>query len=145
MKLARLNLEKSINAVFLITSYKVLEIFESSNSELTLLGFSPRSAILKYGRVNSHVIKIHQSLIRTTGNQSTSFKILLNTRPTYGISLLTFSWFEIEKNQDRFKSIFSVHGTLKDNILRIQCKNGESGVTALITHLAQFNITLQAL
>ena len=117
MKLARLNLEKSINAVFFITSYKVLEIFESSNSELTLLGFSrcfsPPSAILKYGRVNSHVIKIHQSLIRTTGNQSTSFKILLSTRSTYGISLLAFSWFEIEKNQDRFKSIFSVHGSFK--------------------------------
>lgn len=113
MKLARLNLEKSINAVFLITSYKVLEIFESSNSELTLLGLSPPSAILKYGRVNSHVIKIHQSLIRTTGNQSTSFKILLNTRPTYGISLLAFSWFEMEKNQDRFKSFFSVHGSFK--------------------------------
>ena len=113
MKLARLNLEKSINAVFFITSYKVLEIFESSNSELTLLGFSPPSAILKYGRVYSHVIKIHQSLIRTTGNQSTSFKILLSTRSTYGISLLAFSWFEIEKNQDRFKSIFSVHGSFK--------------------------------
>ena len=107
MKLARLNLEKSINAVFLITSYKVLEIFESSNSELTLLGFSPRSAILNYGRANSHVIKIHQSLIRTTGNQSTSFKILLNTRLT-GLAFLP-----LEKNQDRFKSIFSVHGTFK--------------------------------
>lgn len=120
MKLARLNLEKWINAVFLITSYKVLEIFESSNSEFTLLGFSPPSAILKYGRVNSHVIKIHQSLIRTTGNQSTSFKILLNTRPTYGISLLAFSWFEIGKNQDRFNQYFQFTVLLKDNILRIQ-------------------------
>ena len=68
MKLTRLNLEKIDKCCFLITSYKVREIFESSNSEFALLGFSPPSAILKYGRVNSHVIKIYQSLIRTTGN-----------------------------------------------------------------------------
>lgn len=97
--------------MFLTTSYKVREIFESSNPEFALLCFSPPSAILKYDRVNSHVIKIQQSLIRTTGNQSTSFKILLDTY-FWAPPNLAFLRLELEK-KDRFKSICSVHGTFK--------------------------------
>lgn len=118
VKLARLNLEKSINVVFWLPHIKYVRSASQVIANLYCSVFLLRPPFWNNARVNSHVIKIPQSLTRTTGNQSTSFKSLLDTHfwtpPSAKglISLFTLSWFELEK-KDWFKSICSVHGTFK--------------------------------